>query len=316
MLEIRAFRNSDPPQLLWLWEGCQLGRGAAKGLSCDVFEFVVFGQPYFDPRGLLVAEIDGRPVGFVHAGFGVNADETGLARDQGVICAVMVHPDFRRRGIGKQLVAAAESYLREAGATTLTAGQACRTDAFYLGIYGGSELPGFLESDPQARPFFESIGYRQLERRLIFQKDITIKQEPYDPRLAPVRRSMQLVVTDKPAHMTWWWVARCGRFDTFRFMLQPKSDGAAVAEVTCAGLDFYIRAWQQRCVGFTELRVAEPGRRKCYAKALLLESIRRLREEMVTRVEVQAQETNAAAVALFKALRFDQIDTGIVYRKN
>ena len=315
LLEIRSFRNPDPPHILRLWEECKLGRGAAKGLTCDAFEFVVFGQPYFDPRGLMVAESDGRVVGFVHAGFGVNEGESGLARENGVICAVMVHPDFRRQGIGRKLIAAAEEYLNQAGATNIVAGQSRQRDGFYLGIYGGSELPGFLESDSNAAPFLTATGYQPLERRLVFQKDIKTKQEPFDSRLAPIRRSMQLVVTDKPERLTWWWVARCGRFDTFRFLLVPKNTPQPVAEVTCFGLDLYIRSWQQRCVGLTDLKVGEPGRRKCYAKALLLESFRRLREEMVTRVEVHTPETNIAAVSLFKALRFELVDTGVVYQK-
>jgi hypothetical protein len=71
----------------------------------------------------------------------------------------------------------------------------------------------------------------------------------------------------------------------------------------------------ERTAGITGLTVAANERRKGYAKALLTEVIRRLRDEMVTRVEVTIREDNTPALALFRALNFEQFDTGVVYRK-
>lgn len=313
MLEYRSFRNADPPQLVKLWDECGLGRGAVKGMSSDAFEYLVYGQPYFDPRGLIVAHVGKRVVGFAHAGFGANAAQRGLDRTSGVICAVLVHPEFRRQGIGRTLMAEAEKYLRSAGAVHITAGQAAPLDPFYLGLYGGSRLPGFLESDAAAAPFLGALGYRAGARKLVFQRDITLKQDPVDFRLAAVRRSVQFLVTDKPEAATWWWVARYGRFETYRFMLMPASNGSPVAQVTGFGLDLYVHTWQQRCVGLTDLWVAEAVRRKAYCKALLLEVFRRLRSEMVTCVEFQVADDNVVALKLLETLKFVQVDTGVVY---
>src|SRR6185369_13147557 len=106
-------------------------------------------------------------VGFVHAGFGANASETALATETGVICAVVVRLDYRRKGIGRELVARAERYLRERGAREIFAGESGRRNPFYLGLYGGAESAGLLESDAAAAPFFKSLGYRPVERYIL-----------------------------------------------------------------------------------------------------------------------------------------------------
>lgn len=315
MVEYRQFRNADPPQLLRLWHECGLGRGAAQGFSCDALDLLVLGQSYFDPRGLIVAHEAGRLVGFVHAGFGCNATETGLACTDGVICAVMVHPAYRRRGIGRELMARAENYLREAGSTSIQAGPAKPRDPFYFGLYGGSALSGFLESDVNAAPFCQAVGYAPVERRLILQRDLREKKEPIDMRLIANRRSMQLAITDRPEKMTFCWASRFGRFEILRFLLAPKKGGPPVAEVTCFGLDLFLHGSSQRIVGLADLFVGPAERRKGYGKTLLLDVFRRLRDEMVTHAELHAPESNTALVGLLKSIGFEQVDAGVIYRK-
>ena len=153
MIEYRQFRNSDPPHILRLWHECGLGRGAALGISCNEFDEIIFAQPYFDPGGVIVACRDGELVGFIHAGFSVNEPQTWLAKDEGVIGAVMVHPHSRRQGIGRELVHQAENYLHRWGSQKIFAGSSNRRDPFYCGLYGGSQSAGFLESDRAAAPF-------------------------------------------------------------------------------------------------------------------------------------------------------------------
>src|SRR5258708_10885017 len=80
-------------------------------------------------------------------------------------------------------------------------------------------------------------------------------------------------------------------------------------------MDLHGATRGERTAGITGLSVAANERRKGYAKALLTEVIRRLRDEMVTRVEVTIREGDTAALNLFGALNFLQFDAGVVYRK-
>ena len=170
MVSYRTFRNSDPPHLVRLWHACQLGRGAADGFRCDSLEGTTLSKTYFDPQGLITAwdDDEGKLVGFAHAGFGSAKDEKSLDRSIGVICVVMVHPEYRRRGIGRELMQRAEKYLNERGSTSIRAGACPPHDPFYVGLYGGVKPAGFLESDSLASPFVESLGYQEIDRRAVF----------------------------------------------------------------------------------------------------------------------------------------------------
>lgn len=332
MIQYRPFRNNDPPHLLRLWHASRLGRGAALGFPCEVLDMLIFAEPYFDKHGLIVAcdvldegaagspvrntrlEV---PVGFVHAGFGSTSNGESLDLTNGVLCALLVEPDYRRRGIGRELVRRAEEYLRGKGATTLSAGEASPRNPFYMGLYGGSESVGFLESDVDAAPFLTSLGYQPVEKYFLLRRDITQKNDPFDPRLLAIRRKMQLMISDAPTLPTWWWCTRQGRFDTLHFSLVPTSGTAASpVSISCWGMDFHSTTRRQRTVGLLDLHVDEKERGKGYGKALVLEVIRRLREELVSHLEIAVREDNEPARKLFKSLGFEPADTGVVYRKS
>src|SRR5262245_7178805 len=159
-MRYRTFRNADPPALVALWNEALTRRGAVELRSHTPLENAVFNKPYFDPVGFLVAEDDdGHMVGFAHAGFGPSEDMSALDTDKGVICAIAVRPGNRRAGIGSELLRRAEVYLREHGAKSLRAGASRPDKPFYLGVYGGSNAPGFLHSDADIERFLVARGY-------------------------------------------------------------------------------------------------------------------------------------------------------------
>jgi ribosomal protein S18 acetylase RimI-like enzyme len=315
VIEYRTFANRDPARIAALWNGTPLGRGAATGIGVDAFETLNFAQPYFDRKGLILACEGNEVVGFTHAGFGPNADESALSYEAGVICAVLVHPNYRRRGIGRELVQRAESYMRERGAKTIQAGPSAPLDPFFFGLYGGSRPSGFMESDPDAAPFLAAMNYRPVERHGVYQCDLTTQRSPMSFRFVNVRRKMELTVAPEPDNVNWWWETRYGRLDTVQFSLRSKENPSEVAELTVVGLDLYLTAWEQRAVGLAELRTVTSELRKGYAQALLVETCRRLKDELVTLAEAHAVESNTPVVKLLEMCGFSRVDTGVVYVK-
>ncbi|WP_397570258.1 GNAT family N-acetyltransferase [Schlesneria sp. T3-172] len=313
----RQFRNFDPPQILRLWNESGLGRGAATGISCDEFDGLVIAQTYFDPAGLIVATTDNRHlVGFVHVGFGADETKSRLCRKTGVICAVIVDPQYRRQGIGRELIRRAEEFLREAGAETIYGGGADPNDPFYAGLYGGSQPAGFLESDPAAAPFFQAMGYVPFERHLVFQR----KLGPGGPEIMCVRmlnakRQSKLAAATAYEPKDWWWSTRQGRLDSMQLGLMPKAGGSLLARVCVVGLDMYTTSWKMRAIGITGLHVSEHQRRKGYGQLLLDEVCRRVRDEMIQLAEAHAKETDTAAIAVIKSAGFQLVDAGVVYKK-
>lgn len=315
MIEYRRFRNSDPPHIRRLWRAAGLGRGAATELDADSLETVVFAQPYFDRNGLILAADGDNIVGFIHAGFGPTADEQSLSRDDGTIHVVIVAPSHRRQGIGRELVRQAEAYLHANGSKALFAGPAAPRDAFYFGIYGGSQPAGFLESDPLARPFFTALGYVPHQRQLIYQRSLEEKGDPVGLRLMSVRRATKLGAIPHETASTWWSTTRMGRLDSLTLSLMPKAGGAALAEVMVVGLDHYMASWRQRAIGLIDLHVPEAHRRKGYAQALLVEVCRRVKTDLITLVESHVEEGNEAGIKTLKSAGFQQVDAGVVYHR-
>ena len=314
----RQFRNSDPPNLLRLWNESGLGRGAAKPVSCDEFDSIVIAQTYFDPAGVILAVNEAKKViGFVHAGFSADQNLSKLSTKIGVICVVIVDPAYRRQGIGRELVRRAEEYLRQAGAETIHAGGSPRNEPFYCGLYGGSEPAGFLESDPAAAPFFTALNYAPIERHLVFQRNLG----PGGPevmcvRLLNAKRQSKLTAASQYEPKDWWWSTRQGRLDSMMLGLVPKAGGSTfLAKVCVVGLDLYMTGWRLRAIGICNLQVEEKQRRKGYGQMLLDEVCRRVREDMIQLAEAHVPESDPAAVAVVKSAGFHQVDTGVVYQK-
>lgn len=316
MIEYRSFHNADPPHVLHLWQTCGLGRGAASGLTADQFDDLTFAQPYFDRKGLILATEDCRVIGYVHAGFGPQQHHRSICCDEGVICAVMVHPDYRRRGIGRQLVELAEGYLKQAGVRSIHAGASSPCDPFYFGLYGGTQPSGFLESDQSARPFFEAIGYQPVARHLVLQRRLRETTDPVGLRLITIRRATKLVSLESAEVKPWWWQTRPGRLDTVEMGLIPKTGGEAFASVTVVGLDLFIPRWQIRSIGFLDLQVPESHRGQGYEQALIVEVCRRLKEEMIGLAEVHIPAENTQLLSIYQSAGFKEVDAGLVYRRD
>lgn len=284
-------------------------------MSTEPFEITTYCQPYFDPAGLIVALKDGEPVGYAHAGFGFTEDRTAICTDLGILCVIMVHPDCRRQGIGRELMRRIEGYLRESGAKTLQAGQSRLADPFYYGLYGGSRPSGFLQDDPLADPFFRGVGYRPSETIGVYQRDLTQQRDPVSMRLMNVRRQTDLVIAESPLQPTFWWYTHMGRSDCLRFRLVDRKLGEPVAAVTVIGLDYYLSTWNERAIGLVDVFVRESHRGQGVGQTLLVETLRRVRQDLISRAEMHVSDTNAHLIKAVHGAGFERVDTGTVYQK-
>ncbi|WP_437185149.1 GNAT family N-acetyltransferase [Planctomicrobium sp. SH668] len=275
----------------------------------------VFGLPYFDPNGLIIAEQDGQIIGYVHAGFGFTDDRSGLDHSVGIICCIMVETSQQQKGTGRELVARAEAYLAQHGAKRIQVGQSRGRDPFYFGIYGGARPSGFMESNPSVGTFFQSLGYLPIQTIPIFQRDLSDRKDPMNIRLMTIRRQTELRVSDQPDHPTWWWYTRFGNIESMLFQLVDRKTSSPVAAMTVVGLDHYIRSWNERAIGLVDIYVEPAYRGQGYGQALVVETIRRLRTEMITRAEIHIPQDFPDAMGAILSSGFKQVDTGIVYAK-
>jgi ribosomal protein S18 acetylase RimI-like enzyme len=314
VVHYRTFRNDDPPRLAQIWNAAFTGRGSVNLRHSGPLEHYVFAKSYFDPAGLILAFDDNTPVGFAHGGFGPASGEAALSTDSGVTCAVGVIPSHRRRGIGSELLRRCESYLRERGATTLYAGSMPPMNPFYFGLYGGSESPGFLVSDPEAEVFLTRHGYRIWDTCLVYQARLGSMLNVPDGRFAGLRLRFDVRAQQKGRPASWWQACVLGPVDLLEFSLEEKGTNQSVARAAVWEMEGFAQRWSEAALGIVGVEVREDKRRQGLAKYLLAQMLRYLQDQYFTLAEVQTMERNQAAIKLYQCLGFKQVDMGRIYR--
>ncbi|MCE9605430.1 MAG: GNAT family N-acetyltransferase [Planctomycetia bacterium] len=315
-IRYRTFRNSDPPHLVDIWRSQPPERALVQPMSVALFDQLVLAKQYFDPAGLTIAWDGDLPVGFSHAAFGPTADGSGVDTQLGVTHLVMTRPHYQRRGIGSELLTHSEEYLRRNGAELLYAGGIGPLNGFYLGMYGGSELGGVLDSSHAAQCLFRSAGYREIDRTLVLHRETGSFRPPVDRRLMQLRRNASIRTINDPAPASWWQAGAQGDFAQLRFELDLKQPALqAVATVTFWMMETISAAWGVHAAGLIELQTKPEFQRQGMAMFLLGEAFQQLRNYGVSLVETQTMVHNAPALGLYKKLGFNEVDQGAVFRK-
>lgn len=316
MYQFRSFRNSDPPRLAEIWRDQPPQRGLAQPITAGLLEQFVFSKPYFDPAGLIVALHDNVPVGFAHAGFGPNDEETAICTETGTTYQLLLRRDHRNAALAGELLSHAEAYLRGRGAKVLYGGGIRPFNAFYLGLYGGSELPGILTSDAIFNEACRVASYREIDRVKVLLLDLPTFRLPIARNLRQLRREVSCQETLMPPPPTWWEGCTIGAFERVHFFLARPHGGVALADVWFWDVEPLSSSWGTAAAGMFDLYVPADQRRKGLATFLLGEAFDRLRARGLLHVEAQTMQHNATALALYQKLGFQQVDEGIVYRKD
>jgi ribosomal protein S18 acetylase RimI-like enzyme len=311
----RPFRNSDPPRIAEIWRDQPPQRGIMQPVTAALLEQLVFAKPYFDPEGLILAFADEKPVGFIHAGFGASDEQSSVDTDSGTTYLMMLRADSRNAALADQLLNHAENYLRRRGAKVIYAGGVRPLNAFYLGLYGGSELPGILVSDPVAHDACGRAGYREIDRVQVLQLDLANFRPPFSRTQRQLRREAAISEVASPATTTWWEACTTCAFERIHFSLSPGGAGDPLATVGFWDIEPLSTSWGIPTAGMLDLEVSSQRRRQGFATFLLSEAFQRLRSRGILRVEAQTMQQNAPALAFYQKLGFTKVDEGVVYRK-
>jgi len=315
VIRYRSFRNTDPPAIAEIWNDAFTGRGAYQLRTASPFERWIFSKAYFDPKGFIIACDEAKPIGFTLCGFGPNESQSGVDPTVGVICLMAVHTQYRRHGVGSQLLIQAEQYLRARGAKTIYAGPMRPYNPFSFGLYGGSDSPGFLTSDPAAAPFFEFHGYEGASTTLVFQRKLDQSLNVVDGRFATLRRKYEVQILPRTTIGSWWQECIFGPLEPVEFRLEDKLTGHAAARTLIWEMEGFGWRWNYPAAGVIDLQVRPELRRHGLAKFLVTQLLRYLQDQYFGVLEVQIPERNSSASALFRSLGFEQVDVGRMFRR-
>jgi ribosomal protein S18 acetylase RimI-like enzyme len=312
----RPFRNGDPPALAELWNRGLPSYGAARPLSAHEFDLRVTNQPYFEAGGLIVAERDGKIVGFVHAGFGPDLPAgrpLQLTTELGAIVMLVVEPPAEEPALDQALIAEAERYLRRRGASVIYAGGQTPVNPFYWGLYGGSEYAGILSSHQSFQQAVVQAGYEEVSTTVLLEADLALP-EGREPRAPLIRRMARIQIIEDALPRDWWEALAIGEARPTRFQLLAKADDTLLARVSTWDMPWFGREDRISRLGLVDMEVPPQHRRKGYGRHLVGEILRQAREAMLQAVTVQTSETNIPALALYESLGFQRVETATLYR--
>ena len=301
-----------------LWNQGVPEQGAVRPLRVHELDDHAFGTVYFDRAGLIVAERQGRIVGFVHAGFGPDepAQSTPpfvLDRSLGTIAMLAVEPSPDAPEVAQGLILQAERYLRQAGANVVYAGGQFPLNPFYWGLYAGSESSGVLPWHPVFPQILISMGYEPVSTTVFLEYDLT-QDEARDPRAVMIRRQTQLEIDEDAMPENWWENLALWDFRPARYRLIDRTDQVVLGRALTWDMNWFGRRDGRSRLGLIGVDVASNHRRKGYGRFLVGEILRSAREVGIHAVDVQTAATNLPALGLYQALDFQPIDQSTVYR--
>ncbi len=186
-MQIRPYQGTDEAEVLAVWHASM----THDPLSLDLFRTKVLLDPNFHPAHLPVAVEDGRIVGFVLAiTRQVPLFLQGLEPDKAWITAFGVHPDYRRRGIGRALFEYIGEHLRADGRKTLDISP-------YVPNYF---VPGVdVKAYPGTIAFLEKgAGFKTLYQAISMGADLTGFQIPLEINALAEKREHEDGITIQP----------------------------------------------------------------------------------------------------------------------
>jgi ribosomal protein S18 acetylase RimI-like enzyme len=315
VIEFRCFRNDDPPRLADVWRSADLGPAAMQPMTSPLLEACVFSKPYFDREGLVVALDGDRAVGFAHAAFGPNKARSAIDTRVGTTLLVAVVPHAEQERIGDGLLERCEDYLRRRGAEVMLGGGSAEMRSFYLGLYGGSDLPGILDSSAAMQGVFRRAGYEVGDRVAVVRRTLAGFRPPVNRLQLAIRRNTVLRVIDEPTRRTWWEAATTTGIALRRYELRNAAE-ELLGSASFWDMQPLATAWGVQAAGLMEVAIEGERRRQGLAHYLVAEALHDLERDGVTLVETHASASNTPAMKLFEKLGFETVEHGTLFRKN
>ena len=318
-IALRPFEaERDAAPIAELMTSTNLHDGVEWAMMPEVLALEVAEDGYFHPeRDTRIAEIDGRPVGFIRISSRVRTPAKVVHRAE-----VWTLPAWRRRGVGRAMV----DWFEERSARI--------RDAASIGSPGLDHVlaGGADERNEASIAFIEALGYRRI--RYSFQ----MRRSLADPiPEAPLPAGLELRPVVEADHRAIWlanneafedhWEAAERSEEDFRILYaSPETDTAlwAVAwdgdEVAGVSINAIFHEENEAIgekLGWLEnISVRRPWRRRGVGAAVIAASLRTFKQHGMEIASLGVDAENpTGALALYEGLGFQRHRTFCVYRK-
>ncbi len=320
MIQYRSFLNTDPPLLVDIWRHQPPFRGQVSAVSRVVLDHHVFSKPYFDAEGLILAietSADQRkPLGFVHAGFDANPALSDVDFGVGIISQLKVVPGEQQGEIADGLMRRGLEYLKSRGAQEAHCGSHFPRAPFYLGLYGGSQVPGFLVEDEIAIAAAGRAGFETNDKIVVMERKLAGFRTIVDREQMALRRQYQINAVADPLESSWWESCTVGMAERDRFSVYHKSNQIVCGSVSFWDIQPLADHWGVLARGMYDLNVSVELRRCGIATFLVGEAMRHLMQQGIGIVEAQTRQSDQPALGFFRKLGFEQVSHGLLMSRS
>ena len=187
-----------------LWNRLPKVSGLVERTDYTTLERHIFAKPYFDREGFSVAVDDGKIIGFAHAGFSPQESLAELDYKTGIVSQMRLDASVADGDVANTLLKMSVDYCRGKGAATIHAGCFFPHSPFYLGLYGGSRLPGVIEQDQQVLAGFKEFGFVEHDQIIILELQLSELTSIMGRQQMSVRRNYLINASSDPIEQSWW----------------------------------------------------------------------------------------------------------------
>ena len=257
---------------------------------------------------------DDQPVGFAHFGFGPTPCQSELDYGTAVLAQIRVVDCDGRDAIAAELIDKGLEFVRSKGANECYAGAKFPFSPFYMGIYGGSRVPGVPDEDEFTLRVCQATGFVDTQKLAVFQRTLAGFRPLVNRIQLALRRQFQVKAIVDPLLPTWWQCCTLGTAEIFGFQVAPRGSDQAIGKVYFWDIEPLSREWGVATLGLVNLEISEEHRRQGLATFLVGESLRQLAAQNRGGVEVQLRESHESAIGVANKLGFERISSGTEMR--
>ena len=316
MITYRSFLNTDTPHIVSIWKQQRKQRALSETMFQDVFERCVLAKPFFENAGLILAVRDGKAKGFIHCGFGPTKDRSDLDRRRGIICLLLTISDEDKDAVYTGLMEQAERYLTSQGCESISIGTDFPFSPFYLGLFGGSNIPGVFSENESLLNRFRSNGYAVEQTVIVTQRSLHDFRAVLDRKQTTVRRGYRIQYDQDPLPNNWWEACTLGNTNRSVFTLIDRKSGETHGNISYWDMEPLARNWGVRAMGLFDCSIDPEARKTGRGTFLVSESLRHMQQQGVTLVEAQVLESNMPAMNLFTKMGFENVNKGYLLKKS
>ena len=217
--------------------------------------------------------------------------------------------------IAGDLLDGCEAYCRTRGSQRIYAMGAPHLSPFYLGLYGGCQIPGVLRNQADVRGVFDRAGYETIDHTLVMHCPLADGAIPIDRSQHLLRRNYDIEAAVNPPNRTWCEAATLGPFARIQFDLIDQTGARPTGEVRVWDMQPLATAWNITVAGLVDMNLSDQQPDIETFRFFIGEVSRFLHRRSIALLEAQYSYQDERAAEVFPGLGFTQVDEADVMCK-